>query len=143
MRNPIGLAAGFFALAAALTPVAAVADSPTHVFQIYSATTAKGASACMMKASLTLLKRTSRQAIEIDFKSSNPNGAPIAFAFSKFGRSKARTAAANVEGLGCKTLTLTSPSLLCPDSKGACVGAVRVDVKARKSPGVKAEQISN
>jgi hypothetical protein len=151
MRNSTVLAAALFMIVATTSPIIALADSPTHVFHIYSASTAKDRAACSVKASLTLLKRVSPQAIKIDFRYHNPHNAAgndpgdvtLSFSFSNFQRSKARTVVEEVPGVDCQELTLTSPSLSCADPQGECAGSVLVDIKARKSPRLKAQRLSN
>jgi len=146
------------ALGFAVTPTFALADPPTHSFQIYSAATHKTdcakqggcANACVVKASLTLLRRVAPQAIEIDFNYQNAaavggdaNSSVLSFQFPNFERSKVRTLVSRVEGIDCKALLLSPKALSCPGAQNSCTGSVNVAIKARISPTVKAQLLSN
>jgi len=146
------------ALGFAGAPTIALADPPTHSFQIYSAATHKTncakqggcVNACVIKASLTLLRHVPPQAVEIDFSYQNPvasgaqaNGSNLSFQFPNFERLKVRTLVSRVEGIDCRALVLSAKTLSCPGAQSGCLGSVNVAIRARISPIVKAQLLSN
>ena len=135
----------------------AFADPPTHSFQIYSASThrtecaARGGcmNACVVKASLTLLRRVAPQAIKIDFSYQNAaagadaSGSDLSFQFPDFGRLKVRTLVSRVDGIDCKSLILSPTAVSCVDAQAGCAGPVNVTIKGRIAPTLKSQLLSN